>query len=178
MTETGTNALDVIDLDVAYRARAGERQVLRGVSFSVGKGESYGLVGESGCGKSTVAYTIARYLPRNGRIRAGKVLVDGRDLLTLGEDELRGMRARSIGMVYQDPGRALNPSIRVGVQLAEVFELLGVERREARVRGEQMLRKVQIADPGSVLDRYPHQLSGGMQQRVVIAMALARTRLS
>jgi peptide/nickel transport system ATP-binding protein len=174
MTETGTNALDVIDLDVAYRARAGERQVLRGVSFSVGKGESYGLVGESGCGKSTVAYTIARYLPRNGRIRAGKVLVDGRDLLTLGEDELRGMRSRSIGMVYQDPGRALNPSIRVGVQLAEVFELLGVERREARVRGEQMLRKVQIADPGSVLDRYPHQLSGGMQQRVVIAMALAK----
>ena len=174
MTETGTNALDVIDLDVAYRARAGERQVLRGVSFSVGKGESYGLVGESGCGKSTVAYTIARYLPRNGRIRAGKVLVDGRDLLTLGEDELRGMRSRSIGMVYQDPGRALNPSIRVGVQLAEVFELLGVERREARVRGEQMLRKVQIADPGSVLERYPHQLSGGMQQRVVIAMALAK----
>jgi peptide/nickel transport system ATP-binding protein len=173
MTEASVNALDVVDLDVAYRVRARDRQVLRGVSFSIAKGESYGLVGESGCGKSTVAFTIVRYLARNGRIRNGRVLIEGRDLLTLSKAELREMRSRSVSMVYQDPGRALNPSIRVGRQLAEAFELLGARRKEARERAEAMLRKVQIADPGSVMDRYPHQLSGGMQQRVVIAMALA-----
>ncbi|CAN5142268.1 ABC transporter ATP-binding protein [soil metagenome] len=173
MSVDQSNALDVVDLDVAYRIRGRERQVLRGISFSVAKGESYGLVGESGCGKSTVAFTIVRHLARNGRIRNGRVLVDGRDLLTLSRTELREMRAKAVSMVYQDPGRALNPSIRVGRQIAEVFEVLGGERKEARDRAEEMLRKVQIADAGSVMQRYPHQLSGGMQQRVVIAMALA-----
>jgi peptide/nickel transport system ATP-binding protein len=173
MSVDQSNALDVVDLDVAYRVRGRERQVLRGISFSIAKGESYGLVGESGCGKSTVAFTIVRHLARNGRIRSGRVLVDGRDLLTLSRTELREMRAKAVSMVYQDPGRALNPSIRVGRQIAEVFEVLGGERKEARDRAEEMLLKVQIADAGSVMQRYPHQLSGGMQQRVVIAMALA-----
>jgi peptide/nickel transport system ATP-binding protein len=173
MSVDQSSALDVVDLDVAYRVRGRERQVLRGISFSIAKGESYGLVGESGCGKSTVAFTIVRHLARNGRIRNGRVLVDGRDLLTLSRAELREMRARAVSMVYQDPGRALNPSIRVGRQIAEVFEVLGGERKESRDRAEEMLRKVQIADTGSVMQRYPHQLSGGMQQRVVIAMALA-----
>jgi peptide/nickel transport system ATP-binding protein len=173
MSVDQSNALDVVDLDVAYRVRGRERQVLRGISFSIAKGESYGLVGESGCGKSTVAFTIVRHLARNGRIRDGRVLVDGRDLLTLSRAELREMRARAVSMVYQDPGRALNPSIRVGRQIAEVFEVLGGERKESRDRAEEMLLKVQIADAGSVMQRYPHQLSGGMQQRVVIAMALA-----
>ena len=173
MSVNPSSALDVVDLDVAYRVRGRERQVLRGISFSIAKGESYGLVGESGCGKSTVAFTIVRHLARNGRIRHGRVLVDGRDLLTLSRTELREMRAKAVSMVYQDPGRALNPSIRVGRQIAEVFEVLGGERKESRDRAEEMLRKVQIADAGSVMQRYPHQLSGGMQQRVVIAMALA-----
>jgi peptide/nickel transport system ATP-binding protein len=173
MSVDQSNALDVVDLDVAYRVRGRERQVLRGISFSIAKGESYGLVGESGCGKSTVAFTIVRHLARNGRIRNGRVLVDGRDLLTLSRAELREMRSKAVSMVYQDPGRALNPSIRVGRQIAEVFEVLGGERKQARDRAEEMLRKVQIADAGSVMQRYPHQLSGGMQQRVVIAMALA-----
>ena len=173
MSVNPSSALDVVDLDVAYRVRGRERQVLRGISFSIAKGESYGLVGESGCGKSTVAFTIVRHLARNGRIRNGRVLVDGRDLLTLSRAELREMRSKAVSMVYQDPGRALNPSIRVGRQIAEVFEVLGGERKQARDRAEEMLRKVQIADAGSVMQRYPHQLSGGMQQRVVIAMALA-----
>ena len=173
MSVDQSNALDVVDLDVAYRVRGRERQVLRGISFSIAKGESYGLVGESGCGKSTVAFTIVRHLARNGRIRNGRVLVDGRDLLTLSRAELREMRSKAVSMVYQDPGRALNPSIRVGRQIAEVFEVLGGERKKARDQAEEMLRKVQIADAGSVMQRYPHQLSGGMQQRVVIAMALA-----
>jgi peptide/nickel transport system ATP-binding protein len=173
MSAAEPSALEVTDLDVAYRIRGRDRQVLRSVSFSIAKGESYGLVGESGCGKSTAAFAIVRHLARNGRIRNGSVRVDGRDLLAVSRAELREIRARSISMVYQDPGRALNPSIRVGRQIAEVFEVLGSQRKEAAERAEAMLRKVQIADSGSVMQRYPHQLSGGMQQRVVIAMALA-----
>jgi peptide/nickel transport system ATP-binding protein len=172
-TASAAKALEVIDLDVAYRIRGRDRQVLRDVSFSIEKGESFGLVGESGCGKSTAAFAIVRYLARNGKIRSGSVRVDGRDMVALSRAELREVRARSISMVYQDAGRALNPSIRVGRQIAEVFEVLGCERKEAMERAEEMLRKVQISDPGSVMHRYPHQLSGGMQQRVVIAMALA-----
>jgi peptide/nickel transport system ATP-binding protein len=173
MSAVAPKALEVTDLDVAYRIRGRDRQVLRDVSFSIEKGESYGLVGESGCGKSTAAFAIVRHLARNGRIRSGSVRVDGRDLLGLSRAELREIRARSISMVYQDASRALNPSIRVGRQIAEVFEILGKDRKGAAERAEHMLQKVQIADPGSVMNRYPHQLSGGMQQRVVIAMALA-----
>ena len=161
------------DLDVAYRVRGVDRQVLRGVSLRVERGESVGLVGESGCGKSTAALAIIRYLPRNGSVRSGSVLVDGRDVWRLSGRELRELRSGSVSMVYQNPGAALNPSIRIGRQVAEVFTVRGVPLGEARERAIGMLRKVQIADPDSVMHRYPHQLSGGMQQRVVIAMALA-----
>jgi peptide/nickel transport system ATP-binding protein len=163
----------VRDLDVAYRVRGINRQVLRSLSFTVAAGESYGLVGESGCGKSTAALAAVRYLPRNGRVLGGSISIDGRDLLTMRGEELRRTRASAVSMVYQDPGRALNPSIQVGRQVAEVYEIAGARRGDARQQAEQMLRKVQIADPGSVMRRYPHQLSGGMQQRIVIAMALA-----
>ncbi|MGN6379356.1 MAG: ABC transporter ATP-binding protein [Gaiellales bacterium] len=168
-----TNALAVEGLDVAYRVRGTDRQVLRSVTFSIGRGESYGLVGESGCGKSTAALAIVRYLPRNGRVTGGSIAIDGRDLLSLGGGELRKLRATTVSMVYQDPSRALNPSIRTGRQVAEVFEVGGMARREAVDRAEDALKRVRISDPGAVMDRYPHQLSGGMQQRVVIAMALA-----
>jgi peptide/nickel transport system ATP-binding protein len=168
-----TAALELRDLDVAYRVRGVDRQVLRGVSLRVERGESVGLVGESGCGKSTAALAIVRYLPRNGKVRSGSVLVDGRDVWGMGGRELRELRSGSVSMVYQNPGAALNPSIRIGRQVAEVFTVRGVDRGEARERAVGMLRKVQIADPDSVMGRYPHQLSGGMQQRVVIAMALA-----
>jgi peptide/nickel transport system ATP-binding protein len=166
-------ALDVRDLDVAYRVRGINRQVLRSLSFTIAAGESYGLVGESGCGKSTAALAAVRYLPRNGRVLGGSVSIDGRDLLAMRGEELRRTRASAVSMVYQDPGRALNPSIQVGRQVAEVYEIAGAKGSAAREQAEQMLRKVQIADAGSVMRRYPHQLSGGMQQRVVIAMALA-----
>jgi peptide/nickel transport system ATP-binding protein len=168
-----TAALELRDLDVAYRVRGRDRQVLRGVSLRVERGESVGLVGESGCGKSTAALAIVRYLPRNGRVRSGSVLVDGKDVWGLSGRELRALRSSSVSMVYQNPGAALNPSLRIGTQIAEVFTVRGVGRGEARERSIGMLRKVQIADPDSVMARYPHQLSGGMQQRVVIAMALA-----
>jgi len=166
-------ALTISDLDLAYRVRGRDRQVLRGLSFHIGRGESYGLVGESGCGKSTAALAAVRYLPRNGRVRGGRILVDDRDLSSLNEGALRQLRATTVSMVYQDPGRALNPSLRIGRQMGEIFSLKGLGKAESRDRAEAMLRRVQIADPRPVLERYPHQLSGGMQQRVAIAMALS-----
>ncbi len=166
-------ALEFVDLRLGYVVRGITREVLRGVSFAIQPGESYGLVGESGCGKSTAAYAAVRYLPDNARILGGSVRLGGRDVMSLGSDELRQLRARDASIVYQDPGQAMNPTIRVGPQLMEAFDVLGLGRDEARQRSLEMLAKVQIADPESVLSRYPHQLSGGMQQRVVIAMALA-----
>jgi peptide/nickel transport system ATP-binding protein len=167
-------ALELRDLDVAYRVRGHDRQVLRNVSLTIERGHSYGLVGESGCGKSTAALAIVRYLPRNGRVSSGSILIGGRDVVDLKRNELRQLRAEDVGMVYQNPGSALNPSLRIGRQVAEVFLVRGVGRGEAWERAQEALRIVQIADPRSVMERYPHQLSGGMQQRVVIAMALAK----
>jgi len=166
-------ALCLDRLSVAYRAAGRNRAVLRDVSLKIDRGEAYALVGESGCGKSTAALTAVRYLPRNGRITGGSVILDGADVMRLEREALRQLRARRVSMVYQDPGKALNPSLNVGRQLVEVFEVLGVPPAEREVRALEMLRKVRIADPGSVMQRYPHQLSGGMQQRVAIAMALA-----
>jgi peptide/nickel transport system ATP-binding protein len=173
-TENAGAALDVSGLDLAYRVRGIDRPVLRGVSFSIERGRSYGLVGESGCGKSTAALAIVRYLPRNGRVKGGSVSVAGRDVLALSGRQLREYHARTVSMVYQNPGSALNPSLRVGDQVAEAFTVLGRSRKEAAERAREVLATVQIADPSSVMSRYPHQLSGGMQQRVVIAMALAK----
>ncbi|TIL30816.1 ABC transporter ATP-binding protein [Mesorhizobium sp.] len=166
-------ALCLDRLSVAYRSGGRGRAVLRGVSLQIAPGEAYGLVGESGCGKSTVALTIVRYLPRNGKITGGSVMLNGADVMRLGPAALRDLRARTVSMVYQDPGKALNPSLKVGGQLVEVFEMMGVPPAERQARALEMLKKVRIADPGSVMQRYPHQLSGGMQQRVAIAMALA-----
>jgi peptide/nickel transport system ATP-binding protein len=171
---TEAAALELRDLDVAYTVRGRDRSVLRGVSLEVARGESYGLVGESGCGKSTVALAVVRYLARNGKVTGGAIRVAGRDVLALGGRGLREYRARSVSMVYQNPGAALNPSIRVGAQIAEAFTVLGASAQEARERAHEALALVQISDPGSVMSRYPHQLSGGMQQRALIAMALAK----
>ena len=166
-------ALEVEHLDVTYTVRGQDRRALKDVSFTIGRQESYGLVGESGSGKSTAALALTRYLPRNGRVSAGSMAINGRDVLGLNRGELRELRATTVSMVYQEPGRALNPSIRVGRQIAEVFEVAGQDRNTAMERAEAMLRKVQISDPGRVMGRYPHELSGGMAQRAVIAMALA-----
>ena len=167
------SAVQVEHLDVSYRVRGHDRLALRDVSFQIGRNESYGLVGESGSGKSTVALALTRYLPRNGRVSAGSIRIAGRDPLAMDAAKLRQLRAHTVSMVYQEPGKALNPAIRVGHQVAEVFQTAGLGRAEALERSEAMLAKVQIADAGQVMQRYPHQLSGGMAQRVVIAMALA-----
>jgi peptide/nickel transport system ATP-binding protein len=166
-------ALAVQHMDVTYQVRGQDRLALRDVSFSIGRGESYGLVGESGSGKSTVALALVRYLPSNGRVSNGTISINGLDPLSMGHGALRDLRAHTVSMVYQEPGRALNPSLRVGRQIAEVFELAGQSSGDATASAENMLRKVQISDPGRVMRRYPHELSGGMAQRAVIAMALA-----
>jgi peptide/nickel transport system ATP-binding protein len=171
--EPAAAALAVEDVEIVYRVRGRDREVVRGISFEIGRQESYGLVGESGCGKSTAALSIVRYLPRNGRVSGGSIRVGGTDVLSLRGEALRRYRLDAVSMVYQNPGSALNPALRVGRQLAEVFALRGARRGEAHERSLGALREVHIADPDSVLKRYPHQLSGGMQQRVVIAMALA-----
>ena len=119
-TDPGAAAVTVSHLDLVYRVRGEDRLALRDVSFSVGRGESYGLVGESGSGKSTVALALVRYLPRNGRVSGGTISINGQDPLAMNKAALRDLRARTVSMVYQEPGKALNPSIRVGRQIAEV----------------------------------------------------------
>ena len=172
-TATMTSALAIEDLEVAYTVRGIDRAVLRGVSLNIAPGEAYGLVGESGCGKSTTAYAALRYLPRNGKITSGRVLVAGSDVTAMSTEQLQRFRATEASMVYQDPAQAMNPSLRVGRQLIESFTLLGQSKTDATASALEALRRVRIAAPESVMDRYPFQLSGGMQQRVVIAMALA-----
>ena len=167
-------ALELRNVHISYKVRGVECGVVRGVSFQVDRKDAYGLVGESGCGKSTIALATVRYLPRNGRLTAGSIQVDGRDLFGMNRSELRRLRARTIAMVYQNPAAALNPSMRVGDQVAEVFSLRGMARGDALGMARELLSKVRIADPGNVMRRYPHQLSGGMQQRAVIAMGLAK----
>ena len=172
-SDSDSAALSVQDLHMSYIVRGTPREVLRGVSFDVRPGEAYGLVGESGCGKSTTAYAALRYLPGNGLITSGKVLASGRELTSMSNAELREFRSTEASMVYQDPVQAVNPVHRIGRQVAESFEIIGVPKKEAVQRARKALETVQIADPDSVMERFPHQLSGGMLQRVVIAMALA-----
>ncbi len=166
--------LEVQDLTVSYR-RAGEwAPALARVSLAVAAGEAYGLVGESGSGKSTLALSVMRYLPRNARIDAGVMRVGGHDLFELDDRALRRWLGGRLAMVYQDPVSALNPALRVGDQIAEVYRFhQGVSRPEALRLTRDALVRVAMPDPDDILRRYPHQLSGGQQQRVVIAMALA-----
>ena len=168
-----TPSLELRDLQVQYTVRGIKKDVLRGVSFSIAPGEAYGLVGESGCGKSTAAFAAMRYLPRNGKISGGQILFEGNDMTAMSADEVSNLRKSAISMVYQNPIAALNPTVRIGDQVAEVFELLGESESDAMKHAAEALARVQIADVDSVMRRYPHQLSGGMAQRVVIAMALA-----
>jgi peptide/nickel transport system ATP-binding protein len=166
-------ALKVEDLALSYVVRGIRRPVLRGVSFDVRPGESYGLVGESGCGKSTTAYAAVRYLPRNAVITGGRILVDGADVTKMNDEEVRRFRMHHASMVYQDPGAALNPTTKIGPQVVEAFTILGQRKDEAEANALKAMRRVQIGDPERVFQRYPYQLSGGMQQRIVIAIALA-----
>jgi peptide/nickel transport system ATP-binding protein len=144
------------------------------VSFDLGRGETLGLVGESGSGKSVTAFSILRLLQPPGRVAGGQVFFDGRDLTSLPEREMRRVRGAGIGFVFQEPMAALNPVLRVGTQIAESLIVHGLAtRREARDRAVDLLRAVRLVDPEHRVDDYPHQLSGGMRQRVMLAVALA-----
>jgi ABC-type glutathione transport system ATPase component len=172
-TQSGAPVLELDNVRISYFTRAGEINVVPGVSFRLAQGEAIGLVGESGCGKSTVAFSIMKYLGGAGRLTGGRILFEGRDMAKMSEEELRKLRGQRMAMVYQDPMSSLNPVITVGRQLMEVPIIhQGAGEAEARRRALQMLAEVKLPDAESVFDRYPHQLSGGQQQRVVIAMAL------
>jgi peptide/nickel transport system ATP-binding protein len=165
--------IDVKDLTIAYETRSGDVEAVRKASFDVHAGETVGLVGESGCGKSTVAFGIVNFLGSNGKIVDGSVRFLGEELVGRSEVELKLLRGDRIAMVYQDPMQALNPAVRLGVQLTEVLTChQDISEDEAWERSVDMLRRVHMPDPTDVMTRYPHQISGGQQQRVVIAMAM------
>jgi peptide/nickel transport system ATP-binding protein len=173
-TTARVQAVRIEGLTVSYRRRARMLRVLDDVSFSIGSGEAYGLVGESGCGKTTVAMSLMRYLPENAVVESGRVMFGEEDVLTASESTLRMWRGDRMAMVYQDPGTALNPSIKVGEQIAEVYRFhKGMGKAEALAAAVDMLTTVQISAPDRVVRRYPHELSGGQQQRIMFAMALA-----
>ena len=167
--------LSVRDLKTHFFTQDGVVRAVDGVSFEVGAGETLAIVGESGCGKSVTALSILRLLQKEtGRIVGGSVLFDGQDLTTLSEEEMRQIRGNRISMIFQEPMTSLNPVLTIGTQIAEnVVRHRGVSWDQARMRAREMLELVRIADPERRLDEYPHQLSGGMRQRVMIAIALS-----
>jgi len=172
--DSGAASLDVRDLEVTFHRRGRRLPVLKGVTMRIEPGQAYGLVGESGCGKTTLAMAAMRYLAANGTLDAGAVSVDGQDVSTLSEEALRKWRGGKVAMVYQDPTQALSPAMRIGDQLAEVFRYHeGMDKKAAQEQACESLRRVALPDPEATLRRYPFELSGGQQQRVVIAMALA-----
>ncbi len=165
--------LELVDARISYSARNREAVVVPGISFSIATGEAFGLMGESGSGKSTVAAAIVRYLGRSGRLAGGRILFRGRDLAGLAARDMRRLLGRHIAMVFQDPMSSLNPLMTVGRQLCELPRLhFGDDQAAAEAKALRILEQVRLPDPEDILRRYPHQLSGGQQQRVVIAMAL------
>ncbi len=171
--DEGAPVLEITDLNLSYWTRAGEIPAVIDFSLTVNRGESIGLVGESGCGKSTVAMAIMQYMGGNGTIKSGSIRFKGVELAELPPDELRTLRGSHISMIYQEPFAALNPSLTLGAQLKEVpMTHENVPDSEAHDRAARVLTDVRLPDPERVMAAYPHQISGGQQQRVVIAMAL------
>src|ERR1051326_7066547 len=166
--------LEVRNLQTHFPTRAGLVRAVDGISFYLDRGELLGLVGESGCGKSMTALSIMRLIAPPGKIVDGEVLFDGKDLLKLSDAEMRQMRGDDVAMIFQDPMTSLNPVFTVGEQIAEALRLhRKMSHKDARAATIEAMREVAIPDPARRLDDYPHQLSGGMRQRVMIAMALA-----
>ncbi|MHC2303245.1 ABC transporter ATP-binding protein [Rhizobium mongolense] len=167
--------LDVRDLETHFYGEGSVTRALSAVSFQVNRGETLGIVGESGCGKSVTALSILRLLPKQtARTVAGEILFNGRNLLNLSEREMRRIRGDRIAMIFQDPMTSLSPVHTIGRQIAEAIEIHArASRSEAMEKSLEMLRLVRIADPERRLNNYPHEMSGGMRQRAMIAMALA-----
>ena len=170
MSET---ILKVEDLKTSFMTSSGEVQAVRGVSFEVHKGEILGIVGESGSGKSVTSMSILRLLADTARIKNGKIEFEGTDLTKVSDKQMREIRGQKIAMVFQDPMSSLNPVYKVGDQVAEgLIQHTGMKKKEARAKVLEMFRKLGIPDPEERIDNYPHQFSGGMKQRVVIAIAM------
>ncbi|HEU4439825.1 MAG TPA: ABC transporter ATP-binding protein, partial [Methylomirabilota bacterium] len=167
--------LEVRGLRTHFHTSAGVIRAVDGVSWDVRRGETVALVGESGCGKSVSALSVMRLVSQPaGRIEAGEIIFKGRNLLALSEEEMRQVRGREIGMIFQEPMTSLNPVLTIGRQLTEPLEIhLGMSRAESRARAVELLSLVGIPDGTRRLRQYPHQFSGGMRQRMMIAMALA-----
>ena len=166
--------LEIIDLHTCFKTHDGIVTAVNGVSFTINKGATLALVGESGSGKSMTALSIMRLVPPPGFIRSGAILLDGADILTLPDEKMRSIRGSRISMVFQEPMTSLNPVLRIGDQVMEPLLLhRNMRRSEAAEEAAQLLRRVGIQAAGERLGDYPHQLSGGMRQRVMIAMALA-----
>ncbi len=168
--------LQIEDLSVRFHTRSGTARAVDGVSLSLEPGETLGLVGESGCGKSVTALGILGLIPSPpGRVHRGRILFDGRDLLTMGDEELRRARSRDIAMIFQEPMTALNPVLSIGRQVAEPLMVRrGYSKKKARAAALDWLKRVRIPSPEQRFREYPHRLSGGMRQRVMIAMAMVR----
>ncbi len=165
--------LEVKDLEVKFALRAGELTAIDGVSFSLEKGQRLGLVGESGAGKSVTGFAIIKLISKPGYISGGKILFDGRDLASLSAEEMREIRGNRISMIFQDPMMTLNPVLTVGTQMTETLHAhRGIGKKQAESIALEKLQKVQIPSPEKRLRQYPHELSGGMRQRIVIAIAL------
>jgi peptide/nickel transport system ATP-binding protein len=171
--QTQAPVLKLEDVAISYETRYGDVEAVRQVTFDVHRATTFGVVGESGCGKSTVAFGIVDFLGPNGKIVGGSITFQGRELVGRSQAELRKLRGDQIAMVYQDPMQALNPSVTIGDQLAEMLTThRGIPKAEAWEKSIDMLNRVYMPDAANVMKRYPHQISGGQQQRVVIAMAL------
>jgi oligopeptide/dipeptide ABC transporter ATP-binding protein len=169
-----SHLLEVNNLRTHFPTRRGLVRAVDGVSFYLDRGELLGLVGESGCGKSMTALSVMRLIAPPGKIVEGEILFDGQDLLKLSDAEMRQMRGDDIAMIFQDPMTSLNPVFTVGDQIGEALRLhRKLSRKEAKRAAIEAMREVAIPDPARRIDDYPHQLSGGMRQRVMIAMALA-----
>ncbi len=166
--------LDIRGLSTEFETRDGRFRAVDNLHLKVERGKTVGLVGESGCGKSMLAYSILRLVPPPGRVVAGEVMWKGRDLHRLPENELRKVRGREIALIFQEPSAALNPVLSIGDQVSEPLRIhLKMGRKEAKEKAAELLRAVRIPDPVDRLADYPHQMSGGMKQRVLIAMAIA-----
>jgi oligopeptide/dipeptide ABC transporter ATP-binding protein len=166
--------LEVRDLGVSFATEGGEVPAVRGASLRIDAGETVALVGESGCGKTVTALAVLRLLDPSGRIVSGEIRFRGRELGALDGEAVRALRGREVGMVFQEPMTSLNPVFRVGDQIAEVLELhRGLDRAAARRAAVDLLARVHMPDPARRAAQYPHELSGGMKQRAMIAMAIA-----
>ncbi len=168
-----TPVLEIKDLTIAYKIRGGEIQAVRNINYNIYPGEVFAVVGESGCGKSTVAWAVTNFLGNNGYVKNGSIKLEGQELVNLEKTKLNQLRGNKFTMVYQDPMQSLNPSLRIGLQMKEVLTYhFNMAADEVEKRCLEMLERVHMPDPANVMRRFPHQISGGQQQRVIIAMSL------